>query len=61
MTSDQNLTTTPPHLQTRANRRVWQADREWARKLSLRGRLALIRDRLKREFLPVVPVWGRRR
>lgn len=52
--------TTAPLLQfrTRANRRKWQEERMWARKLSLRWRLMLNRDGKKREFLPIRPIWG---
>ncbi len=46
----------PLHLRTLANRLAWQSDREWARNLSLRDRLSLRRDCLKREFLPLKPI-----
>ena len=49
---------TPIQFRTRGNRRRWQEERIWARKLSLRHRLMLNRDGSKREFLPIRPIWG---
>jgi hypothetical protein len=51
--------TTPIHFRTRGNRRQWIAERLWVRKLPLPGRLMLGRQEVKREFLPVRPIWRR--
>ncbi len=59
MPNDQTQTTAAPlHLRTRGNRRRWQEERVWARKLPLKFRLMLIRDGQRREFLPIRPIWG---
>ena len=47
------------HFRTRANRRVWIAERLWARKLGLCDRLLLKRDGARTEFLPIRPIYHR--
>lgn len=48
----------PMHLRTPANRKRWQEELVWFRKLCLRDRLACMRDGRKREFLPIRAIWG---
>jgi hypothetical protein len=52
------LTYPPTPSGKRGNKRHSQQERLWAKKLPLRGRLALNRaHRARREFLPIRPIW----
>lgn len=59
--SQNDKSKTTIHPRTRANRQRWQEELVWARKLSLRNRLALLREGQRKQFLPVHPIWGIRR